>query len=301
MTPDWLDIRDDRFRPLVLANAPPEVLGAGFRWLEGPIWFADQEALLVSDLPDDRIMRWTEGAGVSVFRTPAGFANGACRDLAGRLVNGSHQHRHVERTELDGSRTVLAAAYQGRRLNAPNDVVCKSDGSIWFTDPIYGISTDYEGGKGVSEQPARVYRLDPDGTLHAVAEDVVEPNGLAFSPDESLLYISETGDAFAAHPDRFIRRFAVGTDNTLSGGARFHAVQPGYADGFKVDVDGNVWSSAGDGVHCIAPDGVLIGKILLPATVSNLVFGGRARSRLFVCASQTLYAIYTNTRGCVRP
>ena len=301
MTPDWLEVRDERFRPLVLGNAPPEVLGEGFRWLEGPTWFADQEALYVSDLPDDRILRWSEGAGVSVFRQPSGFANGSCRDAAGRLVVCSHQARRVERTELDGSRTVLADSFDGARLNSPNDVVCKADGTIWFTDPIYGISTDYEGGKGVSEQPARVYRLDPDGSLHAVADDFVGPNGLAFSPDESLLYISETGEQFAPDSPRFIRRFTVKPDNTLAGGERFHTVEPGDADGFKLDVEGNLWSSAGDGVHCIAPDGLLLGKIRLPAVVSNLVFGGRERSRLFVCASQTLYAVYTNTRGCVRP
>ena len=195
---------------------------------------------------------------------------------------------------------MLADRFGGHRLNSPNDIVCKSDGSLWFTDPVYGLGTDYEGGKGVSEQPARVYRLDLDGTLEAVADDLVGPNGLAFSPDEAWLYVSDTGEQFAPSP-RCIRRYAVSPDNRLTDGADFHTVEPGYADGMRVDVEGNLWSSAGDGVQCIAPDGVLLGAIRLPAVVSNLAFGGRARSRLFVCASQTLYAIYTNTRGCLRP
>ncbi|WP_375466261.1 SMP-30/gluconolactonase/LRE family protein, partial [uncultured Methylobacterium sp.] len=183
-------------------------------------------------------------------------------------------------------------------LNAPNDLVCKSDGTIWFTDPPYGIQTDYEGGRQDSELPANVYRFDPrDGSLAVMADDFEGPNGLAFSPDERRLYIAESGLQFAASPRQFIRAFDVSEDGRLSGGAIFHTVSPGFADGFRVDDEGHLWSGAADGVHCIDPGGDVVGKILVPATVSNLAFGGRNRSRLFLCASRTLYAIYTNRRG----
>jgi gluconolactonase len=299
---DGFEIRDPRFRALVLPNAPLETLGAGYRWLEGPVWFADHDCLYVSDLPDDRVLRWTEHSGVSVFRQPSGFANGHARDQQGRLLTCSHRERSVSRTEPDGRVTVLASHFDGKRLNSPNDIVCKSDGTIWFSDPVYGISTDYEGGKQEQELPPALYRLDPaSGELRVAAADFVNPNGLAFSPDERLLYVAETGDQFDDAAPRFIRRFAVGDDGGLSGGERFYRVAPGDADGFRVDELGNVWSSAADGVHCISPQGELLGKILTPSLVSNVCFGGRNRSRLFICASHTLLAIYTNTRGCVRP
>jgi len=297
-----LEICDERFRSMVLPNAPLETLGEAFGWLEGPVWFADQDCLYVSDLPNDRILRWSQAGGVSVFRQPSGFANGHARDQQGRLIGCSHRERCITRTELDGTVTVLAAHYRGRRLNSPNDIVCKSDGTIWFSDPLYGINTDYEGGKQTSELPATLYRLDPaSGTLSIAADDFEGPNGLAFSPDERVLYVAETGRQFAADPRQYIRRFDVGEDNRLSGGTPFHKVSPGFADGFRVDDRGNLWSSAADGVHCISPRGELLGKILTPATVSNVVFGGRNRSRLFLCVSQKLMAIYTNVRGCVRP
>lgn len=299
---DGYEIHDDRFRAMVLGNAPLETLGEGFAWLEGPVWFADHDCLYVSDLPGNRILRWSEAGGVSVFRAPAGFPNGHARDRQGRLLGCSHRDRCVTRTELDGSVTVLASHYDGKRLNAPNDIVCRSDGTIWFSDPLYGIQTDYEGGKQTPELPPTLYRLNPDkGALSIAADDFEGPNGLAFSPDERLLYVAETGDQFAAEPRRFIRRFAVGDGGKLSGGERFHAVEPGYADGFRIDGDGNLWAGAADGVHCIAPDGTLLGKILTPSPVANLCFGGRHRSRLFLCASQSLMAIYTNVRGCIRP
>ena len=299
---DGFEISDDRFRAMVLPNAPLETLGEGYRWLEGPVWFADHDCLYVSDLPNDRILRWSHDAGVSVFRRPSGFANGHARDRQGRLIGCSHHDRCITRTELDGTVTVLASHYRGKRLNSPNDVVCKSDGTIWFSDPHYGINTDYEGGKQVPELPPTLYRLDPaDGALMAVADDFDGPNGLAFSPDERFLYVAESGRQFDPKPRRYIRRFSVGQDNRLSGGELFHNVTPGFADGFRIDEGGNVWSSAGDGVHCIDPDGVLLGKILVHDTVSNLAFGGRNRSRLFLCASHRLMAIYTNVRGAVRP
>ena len=299
---DGFETLDPRFRAYVLPNAPLVKLGDGFAWLEGPVWFADQDCLLISDLPNDRILRWTESGGVSVFRAPSGFANGHTRDRQGRLVGCSHQHRCVTRTELDGSVTVLADRYRGKRLNSPNDVVCRSDGTIWFSDPHYGINTDYEGGKQKPDLPPTLYRLDPGtGELTVAADDFEGPNGLAFSPDERLLYVSESGRQFDADPVQCIRVFDVAGDGRLSHGREFHKVTPGYADGFRLDQDGNLWCSAADGVHCIAPDGTKLGVIKVPFRVSNLAFGGRNRARLFICASHTLYAIYTNQRGAERP
>ncbi|GEP06888.1 gluconolactonase [Methylobacterium oxalidis] len=280
-----------------MPNAPLERLAEGFRWSEGPVWFADRDELLFSDVPNDRVMRWSESGGLSVFRQPANFENGHARDREGRLLSCSHRGRCVTRTELDGRVTVLADRYRGKRLNSPNDIVCRSDGTIWFTDPPYGIQTDYEGGKQESELPAAVYRLDPrEGALSVVADDFEGPNGLCFSPDERRLYVSESGLQFAENPVQHIRVFEAG-EMALSGGRVFHKVEPGYADGFRCDEHGNLWSSAGDGVHCIDPFGTLLGRILVPSTVSNLAFGGRSLSRLFLCASHSVYAIYVNVRG----
>ena len=299
---DGFEVHDPRFRSLVLPNAPLLTLAEGIPWLEGPVWFADHDCLLVSDLPGDRILRWTESSGLSVFRAPSGFANGHARDRQGRLLGCSHGRRCVTRTELDGDVTVLADRYRGKRLNGPNDIVCRSDGTIWFSDPHYGINTDYEGGKAAPELPPTLYRLDPrSGDLQVAADDFEGPNGLCFSPDERLLYVAESGQQFAECPVQHIRVFDV-----LDGGARlspgrvFHTVSPGYADGFRCDEEGRIWSSAADGVHCISPEGELLGRIKVPSTVANLEFGGRNRARLFICASHTLYAIYTNTRGVDR-
>jgi gluconolactonase len=297
-----IEIHDERFRSMVLSNASLETLGEGYGWLEGPVWFADHDCLYVSDIPNDRILRWSEHGGVSVFRRPSGFANGHARDRQGQLIGCSHHDRCITRTELDGTVTVLASHYRGKRLNSPNDIVCKSDGTIWFSDPLYGISTDYEGGKQTSELPPALYRLDvATGDLTIAADDFEGPNGLAFSPDESVLYVAESGGQFDREPRQYIRRFNVHEDGRISGGEQFHKVLPGFADGFRVDEGGNVWSSAADGVHCISPEGTLLGKILTPSLVSNLAFGGRNRCRLFLCASHRLMAIYTNVRGCVRP
>jgi gluconolactonase len=299
--PDF-EIHDDRFRSMVLPNAPLETLGQGYRWLEGPVWFADHDCLYVSDIPNDRILRWSEHGGVTVFRRPAGFANGHARDQQGRLLGCSHHDRCITRTELDGTITVLASRYRGKRLNSPNDIVCRSDGTIWFSDPLYGINTDYEGGKQTSELPPALYRLDPaTADLAIVADDFDGPNGLAFSPDERFLYVAESGREFDREPRQHIRRFAVREDGRLAGGESFHKITPGFADGLRVDSLGNLWSSAADGVHCISPEGELLGKIRTPSLISNLAFGGRNRSRLFLCASHELLAIYTNVRGCVRP
>ncbi len=295
-------IIEPRFKTFVLGNAPLEKLGEGFRWAEGPVWFGDMGMLLFSDLPSNRVMRWSEVDGVQVFRTPSDFANGHARDREGRLITCSHHGRCLTRLEHDGRVTVLADRSEGRRLNAPNDVVVKSDGTIWFTDPLYGLQTDYEGGKQVSELPASVFCYDPrDASLRVATDELDGPNGLCFSPDESRIYISETGALFAEHPRQAIRVFDVGVGNRLSGGGLFHKVEPGFADGFAADEHGNIWTSAADGVHCIAPDGTLLGKILVPSLVSNVTFGDRFRSRLFICASHALYAIFLNVRGADWP
>jgi gluconolactonase len=300
---ETFEFTDPRFREFVLPNAPLEKLAEGFGWLEGPVWFADHACLLFSDIPNDRVMRWSESGGISVFREPSDFENGHTRDREGRLISCSHRARCIRRTELDGTLTVLADRYEGKRLKSPNDVVVKSDGTIWFSDPPYGIQTDYEGGKQKSELPANVYRLDPaSGALERVADDFDGPNGLCFSPDEKRLYITETGLQFAADPVQHIRVFDVADGGTrLENGRIFHKVQPGAADGIRCDEEGNVWTSAADGVHCIDPAGTLLGKIRVPSLVSNISFGGRNRSRLFICASHTLFAIYVNRRGAERP
>ena len=300
---DGITIIDPRFNAFVLPNAPLEKLAEGFRWLEGPVWFADRQCLLVSDLPSNRIMRWTPDSGTSVFRQPASFPNGHTRDREGRLVGCSHGERCIHRTELDGSLTVLVDRYRGKQLNSPNDVVVKSDGTIWFSDPPYGIASDYEGGKRESELPANLYRFDPrDDSLNVVADDFEGPNGLCFSPDERLLYVSESGLPFATEPVQHLRVFDVVDDGHSLANARvFYKVEPGYSDGFRCDDQGNLWSSAGDGVHCISPAAELLGKIAVPFVVSNLCFGGRHRSRLFICGSHTLYAMYVNQRGAQRP
>lgn len=296
------DIIDRRFAHYVLDNAPLEELASGFRWIEGPVWMGDANCLLFQDLPRDRTMRWIEDDGISVYRAPSGYANGQARDRQGRLISCSHRERCLFRTEWDGTVTRLVDRHDGKRLNAPNDVVVKSDGSIWFTDPLYGIQTEYEGGRQVSEQPPALYRFDPEtGRIAAAAGDFDGPNGLVFSPDESRLYVTETGDQTTDNPRQYIRVFNVAVDGGLSGGEVFYKINPGYADGLCVDEDGNLWSSAADGVHCIAPEGKLLGKILVPYRVSNLTFGGLCRNRLFIGGSHTLYAIFLNRRGASWP
>jgi gluconolactonase len=296
-------VEDPRFSRFVLQNVALERLATGCRWAEGPAWFGDGRYVLFSDIPNNRILRWGEAEGLSVYRAPADFANGATRDKEGRLISCLHGSRAVVRTEHDGSITVLVDRYKGKRLNSPNDCVVKSDGSIWFTDPHYGIMTDYEGARADQELPCNVYRLDPhDGSLSVVADTFKGPNGLAFSPDESRLYVAETGAIFDEGATRHIRVFDVNAQGTgLMNERVFHAISPGAADGFRCDEGGNVWSSAGDGVHCISPEGELLGRILVPEVVGNLTFGGRARTRLFICATSSLYAVYVNRRGAAFP
>jgi len=300
---DGFEIRSPRFALYILSNAMLETLATGFRWIEGPVWMGDANCLLFQDLPNDRTMRWIEGQGVSVYRAPSHCANGQTRDRQGRLIACSHRERCLYRTEYDGRITKLIDRHAGKRLNSPNDVVVKSDGSIWFTDPLYGISNDYEGGRQTSEQLPAVYRLEPEtGEIRIVASDFDGPNGLAFSPDETRLYIAETGNQTEQSPRQYIRTFNVEPDGaTLSGGDIFYKIEPGYCDGMRVDEYGNIWSSAADGVHCISADGELLGRIFVPHRVSNVTFGGPAKNRLFIGGSTTLYAIFLNCRGVQFP
>ena len=298
-----VEILDPAFKHYILDNAELEEIASGFRWVEGPVWMGDWNCLLFQDLPRNRTMRWSERDGLSVFREPSDYANGQARDGAGKLIACSHRGRCLYRTEHDGTVTTLVDRHDDRRLNAPNDVISKSDGTIWFTDPVYGISTDYEGGRQASEQPPALYRFDPArGELRVAASDFDGPNGLAFSPDERRLYVSETGDQSRPDPRQYIRVFDVAADGSLSGGAVFHKIEPGYCDGLKVDENGNVWSSAADGVHCLSPEGRLLGIIHVPYRVSNVAWGGGPyRSRLFIAASQRVYAIFLNCRGARLP
>jgi len=302
--PEGFVSHDPRFDRLVLDNAPVECLGSDFRWIEGLVWMGDWNALLFQDLPRDRTMMWAEATGVSVWRQPSGKANGQARDRQGRVILCSNLARAVQRVEHDGSLTTLADRFEGRRLNAPNDVAVRSDGTIWFTDPTYGIANDYEGLRQPSELRPAVYRLDPGtGALAVVSGAFDGPNGLAFSPDERRLYVAETGDQTRPDPVQVLRVLDLAPDGAVLGTPRdFHKISPGYTDGLAVDESGNVWSSAADGVHCLAPDGALLGRILLPARVSNLCFGGSPqRNRLFVGASHTLYAVFLSVRGATWP
>jgi gluconolactonase len=294
----FFEILDPAFGAYVLGNAPVKRLASGFDWVEGPVWFGDLHCLLFSDIPNNRILRWTE-EGVTTFRSPSNFANGHARDRAGRLVSCEHGLRRVTRTEWDGSITVIADRYDGKPLNSPNDVIVAQDDGIWFSDPHYGIMTDYEGHRSVQELPCTVYRVDPSGRIEAMITDMACPNGLAFSPDESRLYVADTGRMFSEDP-RLIRVYDM-VDGRPANGRVFHAVSPGCADGMRVDADGNLWSSAGDGVQCIAPDGRLMGRILVPEGVSNLCFGGRAKHRLFITATTSLYSVVVNRRGVQWP
>ncbi|SMO91297.1 SMP-30/gluconolactonase/LRE family protein [Paracoccus laeviglucosivorans] len=286
------DQRDPRFRALIHPNAQLHQIGEGFEWAEGPVWFPAAQMLLFSDIPAHRMMRWTAETGCSIFREDSGYSNGNTRDPQGRLVTCHHGLRAVTRTEHDGTLTTLASHAGGKRLNSPNDVVVRRDGSIWFTDPTYGILSDLEGYKATPEQPgSHVWRMGPEGgEARAVITDFTQPNGLCFSPDETLLYVAESGSSHDAAVPPVIRVFDVVGDS-VANGRDFATIDAGLPDGIRCDDRGNIWSSAADGVHVFAPEGTLLGKILVPQVVSNLCFGGPRGNRLFITATTGLYML----------
>jgi len=293
------EVIDPSFEACFIGHARVERLWTGARWSEGPVWFAAGRYLLWSDIPNNRILRFDETDGsVSTYRQPSNNSNGHTIDRQGRLVSCEHQARRVTRTEHDGSITVIADNYQGKRLNSPNDVVVKSDGSIWFTDPSYGIMMDYEGDRAEPElDGCHVYRVSADGDITLASDNYMKPNGLAFSEDESTLYIADTGGTHDPDGPAHIRAHNVAADGTLSGGEVVAECTSGFFDGFRLDRDGRIWTSAADGVHCLAPDGTLIGKIQIPEIVANVCFGGPKLNRLFICGTTSLYSVYLNVNG----
>ena len=296
-----VEVLDQSFARYRLNLAAVERIAHGFRWCEGPVWFGDGRFLLWSDIPNNRIMKWEEESGaVSVFRRPSDFANGNTRDRQGRLVTCEHGARRVTRTEYDGTISVIADRHNGKRLNSPNDVVVKSDGSIWFSDPPFGLLGYYEGYRADQELPMNVYRVDgASGEMTVVESQVNRPNGLCFSPDESILYLVESGTT----PRNVYAYDVVGGGRRLTNRRKLVDVGPGTPDGMRCDVDGNLWmgwgmgSAALDGVAIFNPDGRLIGRINLPERCANLCFGGTYRNRLFMAASKSVYSLYVNTQG----
>lgn len=294
-----VEIIEESFRKYVIFNAGMERIFTGCRWAEGPVWFGDGRYLLFSDIPNNRILRWSEDTNdVSEYRIPSNNANGNARDTQGRLITCEHLTRRVTRTEHDGTISVIADSFKNFKLNAPNDVVSHSDGSVWFTDPGYGIMNDYEGDKSKLELPTAVYRIHPNtGDVQVMATGMIGPNGLCFSPNFDKLYIADSG---STNP-RSIFVYDV-TDNgtSLSGGRIFRETGSDSTDGIRCDIDGNVWASSQRGTNSISvysPEAKLIGRIHLPEMPSNLTFGGMKKNRLFITASQSVYSIYTGTRG----
>lgn len=290
--PAVFEMHDPRFVD-VHGDSRLERLHAGSRWAEGPVYFAAGRYLVWSDIPNDRMLRWDETTGaVGVFRQPAGYTNGHTVDREGRLVSAHHGWRGISRTEHDGSVTVLVDRWEGQRFNSPNDIVVRRDGTIWFTDPPYGITSDYEGFQADQEiSGCHVYRFDPaDGSCVAAATGFGKPNGLAFSVDYDRLYVSDTGN-------RDMRVFDVSRDGVLTGGAVIAECTAGGFDGIRVDALDRLWAAAGDGLHCLHPDGTLLGKLLVPEKTSNLVFGGPKRNRLFITATTSVYSLVTSVTG----
>ncbi|MNU80688.1 Gluconolactonase precursor [compost metagenome] len=295
-----IEIFDPRLQRILNPDSRLEQLCTGAEWGEGPVWISEQSCVVWSDIPNNRMLRWSADEGLGVFRQPAHFSNGNYRGCDGRLVTCEHGRRCISRTESDGRVEVLVDRYQGARLNSPNDLVVKSDGSIWFSDPAYGIMSDREGYRAESEQDGcHVYRFDPlSNELSRVADDFEKPNGLAFSPDETLLYVSDTSASHAADGCHHIRVFDVLDGRRLVNGRFFAVIEPGLPDGFRIDQQGWLYVSSQDSIQVYAPDGCLLGKILVPEKISNCTFGGAEGNRLFITASTSLYAITLNTRGC---
>lgn len=294
-----IEVLDPRFRACFAGHVRVERLWTGARWAEGPAWFAAGRYLIWSDIPNNRMMRLDEPSDtVSVFREWSNNSNGNTVDNQGRLVTCEHLTRRVTRTEVDGSITVLADKWNGKRFNSPNDAVVKSDDSIWFSDPAYGIDTDYEGDKASPEiDGCHVFRIDPkNGAVSQVIKGMERPNGLAFSPDEKLLYVADTGATHVENGPRHIRRYKI-NGKKVTGGEVFAECTSGLFDGFRIDSEGRIWTSTGEGVHCYDPDGTLIGKILIPEMVANVTFGGTKLNRMFICGTTSLYSIYLTVKG----
>ncbi|MEM1399834.1 MAG: SMP-30/gluconolactonase/LRE family protein [Pseudomonadota bacterium] len=300
---DGIDIFDPRMEALLRPDSKLAKHCTGCVWSEGAVYFSEGDYVLWSDIPNNRMMRWSEAEGMSVWREPSNFTNGHTRDLQGRLVSCEHGGRRVTRTESDGSITVLVDTYQGNRLNSPNDVVVKSDGTIWFTDPPYGIMSNVEGYQAESELEGNfVYRFDPESKdLTIVADDFDKPNGLCFSPDERLLYIADTGASHDENGPHHIRVFDVVDGTSLANGRLFADIEPGLADGFRVDVNGNVFTSSEDSIQVYEPGGTRLGKIMVPEKIANCTFGGPNKDRLFIVASSSLYSIMLATKGVQHP
>ena len=296
--PAHLVAYDDAFLNLVHPMSRLTQIATGFTWTEGPVWFGDHNCLMFSDIPSQRLIRWDPKNGTTILRENTHFNNGNTRDRQGRLVGCRHGTRDVVRTEYDGTLTVLADQFDGKRLNSPNDVVVSSDGAIWFTDPTYGIISNFEGHQAPREQAHNhVFRVDPvTGEIAAVISDFVQPNGLAFSPDERRLYVAESGSSHDCNVPAVIRQFDVHGDKVTDAGV-FATLDRGLPDGIRVDVAGNLWSSAEDGVHCFATDGRLLGKIIVPETVANLCFGGSDGQRLFMTATTSVYQVFVDIKG----
>lgn len=298
-----VQVLDQSFAKYKLNLATLERIAHGFRWAEGPVWFGDGRYLLWSDIPNNRILKWEEETGaVSIFRKPSNYANGNTRDRQGRLVTCEHGGRRVTRTEYDGNLSVVADNFEGKRLSSPNDVVVKSDGSTWFTDPPFGLLGNYEGKVAQPEVGQNVYRVDgTSGAISIVEADVLGPNGLCFSPDESILYLVESRTS----PRRIWVYDLADGGKRLTRKRLFLDAGPGTPDGMRCDVDGNIWFGWGmgsaelDGVVIYNPDARLIGRIALPERCANLCFGGLHRNRLFMAASKSVYALYVNTQGAV--
>ena len=300
----WVEVIDESFTQYLAMNAAVECLYSGARWSEGPVWFGDGGYLLWSDIPNNRILRWDQETNdVSIFRKPSNFSNGNYRDSQGHLI--TCERKRVTRTEFNGQLTVLADNYQSQPLNAPNDLIAHADGSIWFTDPGYGSLSLYEGGQHETlELPTRVYRWDPKTQeLEVMVENLEKPNGLCFSPDYSKLYVADTGASHKKGHPKQIWVYAIENSRTVGKGQVFFDMSPAFSDGFRCDIHGNIWTSAGwageglDGVWVLNPEGNLIGKIHLPEVCANLCFGGPKGNRLFMAASSSIYALYTETRG----
>lgn len=296
-------ILDRRMRDLVLPSAHLDLLHSGSLWSEGPVYFPNGDYLLWSDIPNNRLMQWLPELGVRIYSHNSNYSNGNTRDAAGRLVTCEHLTRSVVRTEHDGSRTILAARHQGKALNSPNDVVVASDGAVWFTDPVYGILTDFEGQRSTPEQEGcYVYRVDPKTSMvEAKIVSMSRPNGLAFSKDEQTLYVADSSRSHDDAGHHHVMAFEIGANAKVGTGLPLIAIEDGVPDGLRLDEFGNLWVSSARGVEVFAPDGTALGILHVPETVANLTFGGPKNNRLFITATTSLYSVFTAVRGAERP